>query len=187
MTNAELLIECKNGLNIQVDSTDFDDVLTQKLLTVKSFMAGAGVSSAVMEDDQSVGAIVMGVGDLWNLGGGEIKFSPAFYVLLNQLTAESSVLKVTSSPTDGAVGVSASVAPALTFNYRIESYEVSIVDYSTLDSVSVTASLDVTGKILTLTPNSNLSPATKYAVVVESAVAYSGQNLDYTVIAFTTA
>lgn len=88
MTNAELLIECKKGLNIQVDAIDFDGVLTQKLLAVKSFMRRAGVSEEAIVDDLAVGIIVMGVADLWNFGGGEIKFSPAFYTLLSQLALD---------------------------------------------------------------------------------------------------
>lgn len=85
MNNEELLIACKEGLGIQVDSKAFDAVLTQKLLTVKSFVKGAGVSVESMEDDLAVGVIVMGVADLWNIGGGEIKFSTAFNTLLSQL------------------------------------------------------------------------------------------------------
>jgi hypothetical protein len=85
MTNEELLVECKNGLSIQVESTAFDGVLTQKLLAVKSFMKRAGVSEEALEDDLGVGVIVMGVADLWNVEGGEIKFSPAFNTLLSQL------------------------------------------------------------------------------------------------------
>jgi hypothetical protein len=86
VTDAELLIECKKGLDIQVDSTDFDGVLNQKLLAVKSYMKRAGVSDETMADDLAVGVIVMGVADLWNSVGGEIKFSPAFNTLLTQLS-----------------------------------------------------------------------------------------------------
>lgn len=85
MTDSELLNECKKGLNIQEDSTAFDGVLTQKLLAVKSYMQRAGVSDEMMANDLAVGVVVMGVGDLWNTGGGEIKFSPAFNTLLTQL------------------------------------------------------------------------------------------------------
>ena len=85
MTDAELLIECKKGLGMPVEGTEFDGVLTQKLLAVKSFMKRAGVSDETLEDDLAVGVIVMGVGDLWNIQGGEIKFSPAFNTLLSQL------------------------------------------------------------------------------------------------------
>ncbi|MBC2722028.1 phage gp6-like head-tail connector protein [Desulfosporosinus sp.] len=85
MTDAELLIECKIGLNIQPDSTAFDGVLTQKLLAVKSFMKRAGVVDEMLIDDLAVGVMVMGVTDLWNSEGGGIKFSPAFHMLLSQL------------------------------------------------------------------------------------------------------
>ena len=86
MTDAQLLEQCKVGLNISPETTDFDSILTQKLLAVKSYMRGAGVSETAMTNDLAVGVIVMGVGDIWNTEGGEIKFSPAFHTLLTQLT-----------------------------------------------------------------------------------------------------
>lgn len=186
MTDAELLIECKKGLNIQVTSTAFDSVLTQKLLAVKSYMKSAGVSDETLLDDLAVGVIVIGVADLWNVGGGEIKFSPAFNVLLSQLAIGSAALTVSSNPADGAVAVAVDVQPVLTFNKRVSGYKVSLVNYDTLISVTITASMDITGKILTLKPGSNLTPATKYAIVIATATAYSGQTLGYAVISFTT-
>ena len=89
MINDELLIECKKGLNIPISSTAFDDVLTQKLIVVRSFLSGAGVSDTSLGTDLAIGVIVIGVTDLWNLTSGEIKFSPAFYVLLTQLAIGS--------------------------------------------------------------------------------------------------
>jgi hypothetical protein len=86
MTDDELLIECKKGLNIPVESTAFDPTLTQKLLAVKLFMMNAGVSAENIQNDLAVGVIVMGVSDLWELKSGEVKFSPAFFTLVNQLT-----------------------------------------------------------------------------------------------------
>jgi hypothetical protein len=88
VTDAELLLECKKSLNIQPETSHFDGVLNQKILVVKSYMTRAGVSAAAMEDDMAVGIIVMGVADLWNIGGGEIKFSPAFNTLLSQLALD---------------------------------------------------------------------------------------------------
>lgn len=85
MTNTELLIECKKGLNIPVASTAFDSILNQKLLAVKGYMQGAGVSDALLESDLAVAVIVLAVGDLWNVKSGEIKFSPVFNTLLGQL------------------------------------------------------------------------------------------------------
>ncbi|MDF2534409.1 MAG: hypothetical protein K0R18_566 [Bacillales bacterium] len=89
MTSKELLIECKKGLDIPLSTNAFDGTLTQKILTVKSFMKRAGVPEQIMNediDDLAVGVIVMGVGDLWELKSGEVRFSPAFITLLTQLT-----------------------------------------------------------------------------------------------------
>ncbi|WP_054028130.1 hypothetical protein [Bacillus sp. FJAT-28004] len=85
MTNERLLTECKIGLNIPISSSAFDGVLNQKLLTVKGYMQGAGVSVDAFESDLAVGVIAMGVCDLWNVQGGETKFSPVFHTLLTQL------------------------------------------------------------------------------------------------------
>lgn len=87
----ELLIECKKGLGISADSVDFDGLLNQKILTIRSYMKNAGVSAAKMEDDLAVGVIVMGVADLWQTQGGAVKFSPAFQTIVNQLTYDDEV------------------------------------------------------------------------------------------------
>lgn len=87
MTDEELLSQCKIGLNIPVESTDFDATLKQKLFAVKTFMTGAGVASENLTNDLGVGVIVMGVSDIWDLKSGEAKFSPVFYTLLNQLAS----------------------------------------------------------------------------------------------------
>ena len=187
MTNTELLIECKKGLNIPVASTAFDSILNQKLLAVKGYMQGAGVSDALLESDLAVAVIVLAVGDLWNVKSGEIKFSPVFNTLLGQLAISSILLKVTSNPLNGATGVSVSIQPTLTFNKRVTDYEVSIVEYNdTTVVIPAIISLDVTEKVLTITPNTNLDLATKYAIVIESATAYNGPELNYMVIDFTT-
>ncbi|MBT2696349.1 hypothetical protein J7E79_02720 [Bacillus sp. ISL-40] len=87
MRDDEVLEECKIGLSISLDNLAFDRVLSQKILAVKSFMRNAGVSEAKMnEDDLALGVIVMGVADLWQTGGGEVKFSSAFQTIVNQLT-----------------------------------------------------------------------------------------------------
>lgn len=89
MDDTQLLLACKQGLNIPAGSTVFDSALTQKLQAVKSFMTGAGVSETLLNDPLAVGAIVVGVTDLWNLTGGDIKFSQVFYTLVNQLAIRS--------------------------------------------------------------------------------------------------
>lgn len=89
MTTSELLIEVKRGLNIPIDSTHFDGVLTQKVLAVKGYAMNAGVCAESLDTDAGVGLVVMGAADLWNLQGGETKFSPAFNVMLTQLACAS--------------------------------------------------------------------------------------------------
>ncbi|MFS1511883.1 hypothetical protein VQL36_05525 [Chengkuizengella sp. SCS-71B] len=91
MANEELLNQCKIGLNLSFESTEFDSILTQKLLAVQSFMRNAGVSESKMDDPLAVSVIVMGVGDLWQIDSGEVKFSPAFNTLLTQLTYDEVV------------------------------------------------------------------------------------------------
>ena len=85
MTNTELLEQCKIGLNIPVESTAFDGVLMQKILAVKSFMRSGGVAEAWIEDDLAIGAIVSGVAEIWNVAGGDIKFSPVTMMFITQL------------------------------------------------------------------------------------------------------
>lgn len=89
MTDAELLAACKTGLNIAEATTALDGILNQKIAAVKSYMKSAGVSDSTLNDDLAVGVIVMGVSDIWELNGGEVKFSAAFHTLLTQLTYTS--------------------------------------------------------------------------------------------------
>jgi hypothetical protein len=85
MDNEQLLVECKKGLNIPIESNAFDGTLMQKIKAVTMFMTNAGVSSENLGNDLAIGAIVLGVSDLWELKTGEVKFSPVFYIIVNQL------------------------------------------------------------------------------------------------------
>lgn len=91
MTDQELLDECKKGLNISLDSTDFNAMLTQKINIVKAYMIGAGVSDTAFTDESTqflaMGIVILGVTDLWNLDSGVIRFSPVFNTLLIQLAS----------------------------------------------------------------------------------------------------
>lgn len=185
MADIDLLLECKKGLDIQSESTDFNSILNPKILIVKAFMLGAGVSEAKLNDDLAVGIIVMGVADIWNSKGGEIKFSPLFYTMLGQLTAGSSLLVMTSSPANGATGIAVNVQPVLTFDKRLSGYNVQLVEYDTQDAVTIDLDLDITRKIITITPRSTLAAGTKYGLVVD-ATAVSGPTLGRTVTNFTT-
>jgi hypothetical protein len=81
----DLLKECKIGLGISIESNAFDSLLMQKIKAFQMFMRNAGVAEANMNNDLAVGVIVMGVADLWNSSGGEVKFSPALQTLITQL------------------------------------------------------------------------------------------------------
>ncbi|MBR0038952.1 MAG: hypothetical protein IJP71_02985 [Lachnospiraceae bacterium] len=70
----ELLLKVKNALGIT--STVQDDTLKVYIDGMKDYMKSAGVPSEVVGDKMSYGAIVAGVTDTWNYGGGEIKLSP---------------------------------------------------------------------------------------------------------------
>lgn len=89
MNDEELLVQCRIGLGMSPSTSAMDGVIQQKMMAVKSFMRGAGVSEEMLNDPLAVGAIVVGVTDLWNLSAGEIKFSPIFYNLVTQLAVRS--------------------------------------------------------------------------------------------------
>ena len=86
MTNAEILAKVKTGL--MITGSNFDDVLTLHIESVKSFMEFAGVKKSVVDDAVSVGCILTGVSDLWNNAGGEGKFSEFFCWRVAQLCCE---------------------------------------------------------------------------------------------------
>jgi hypothetical protein len=83
----ELLTAVKSGLS--VSGSYNDTVLTQKMLAVTGYMTNAGVSETNLYSDLGVACICIGVTDLWNLTGGEIQFSPAFGMLVEQLVVVS--------------------------------------------------------------------------------------------------
>ncbi|MDP4095469.1 hypothetical protein OIN60_01510 [Paenibacillus sp. P96] len=91
MPEEDLLRACRIGLGMSPSTTAMDGVIEQKMLAVKSIMRGAGVSEKMLDDPLAVGAIVVGVTDIWNLSAGEIKFSPVFYTMITQLAGRSLV------------------------------------------------------------------------------------------------
>jgi len=86
---ADLLQACKNGLNISLNTTALDSVLNQKILAVKGYLSGAGVSDTILESDLAIGVIVLGVTDIWELKSGQAKLSAAFNTLASQLVCMS--------------------------------------------------------------------------------------------------
>jgi hypothetical protein len=89
VTDSELLIECKAGLNIPDSVQAFDAVLLQKLKAVKNYMSNSGVAASIIDTPAGTGAVVMGVVDIWDINGGDAKFSPAFDLILKQLAFKS--------------------------------------------------------------------------------------------------
>lgn len=83
MTDAEILAKVKTGL--MITGNLFDEVLNLHIEDVKSYMNNAGVPETVVNSEESVGAILRGVADLWNNGAGTVKFSPFFYDRVSQL------------------------------------------------------------------------------------------------------
>ncbi len=92
MTTDQLLTECKKGLNMSLEADEtIDGAIKQKLLAVRAYLLGAGVTSERLESDLGVAVTVVGVTDLWNLNAGEIKFSPVFHTLVTQLALGGSL------------------------------------------------------------------------------------------------
>lgn len=85
MTDTALLNMVKTGLGISGDYQD--EILKIHIDNVKQFMISAGVAEAVVNSKVSVGAILIGVNDLWNYSSGGVKFSEMFKQRLIQLSA----------------------------------------------------------------------------------------------------
>ena len=83
MTEAELLIEVKKGLGIT--GSYQDSTVLRHIKDTKAFALSAGVKTELLESDASVGLLIRGVADLWNLASGEVKFSTYFLQRLIQL------------------------------------------------------------------------------------------------------
>jgi len=182
----ELRDACKVGLGIT--SALLDPAIDQKVALVQGYMLGAGVSAAAMEGAQAVGVLVLGVSDLWELKPGEVKLSAAFNMALTQLCAGSSLLGLTSDPADGDNDVLVDESLLLTFDRRIVSYSVRLVELDGTTETDLPSALayDITRRVLTITPSSVLTEATHYALVVEAQAA-AGPSLPRTVILFVTA
>ena len=111
-----------------------------------------------------------------------------FSAVQTPTTAEPpAALALSSSvPADDATGVAVGSNITLTLNNAVDSITATLLDAS-LASVPVTVSLDATKKIVTIHPNTALSAATAYSLVVGEIKDVFGQSLKNTVITFTTA
>ena len=87
----------------------------------------------------------------------------------NANDAAVTALTVTVNPLDGATGVVTSIAPTLTFNNEMQTdlvngSNIQLIDTSSGDTVTSTITIDATKKIVTITPGSALTAATKYII-----------------------
>ena len=85
MSDTELLAGAKRHLGIVTSA--FDTLLAQKITGAKAYLAGAGVTEAVMASSTGDEAIIRGAIDLWSPDG--MGFSPLFIALVTQLQAQS--------------------------------------------------------------------------------------------------
>ena len=89
MTDAEILVKVKAGLS--VGGTYNDTHLQIKAIAVKEDMLGAGISQTQLETDLGIACLTIGVSDIWNLTGGDVKFSTAYDRLVFKLQMMSSL------------------------------------------------------------------------------------------------
>ena len=92
-------------------------------------------------------------------------------------SAPSAVALSTIVPADGAETIALDAAVVLTFNNKIASEAVTLIDSSDGDVVAVTKSWNAAGTVLTLTPDANLTASTKYIVSVAGVIDIYGQAL----------
>jgi len=89
-------------------------------------------------------------------------------------------------PSDGSSNVDLDTDIVLTFNNKIKDEEIVLLDSATGDVVEVIKSWNATGKVLTITPDENLTASTKYIISVTGVVDVYGQRLAATGSDFTT-
>lgn len=89
---------------------------------------------------------------------------------------------VNSIPIDGEYYVAITLAPVLIFNHRMhaDAPEAVVLTDADGEAVIIEAALDVTGKILTITPASELEPATNYTLTLTAIPDIYGQTLTTT-------
>lgn len=100
--------------------------------------------------------------------------------------AAPAALSVTCVPADDATAIGVSDNIVLTFNNKVNKESI-LVTSSTGTLINVSKTWDVTGKILTINPASDLAAATMYLVNLVGVVDIYNQSLAPAVINFTTA
>lgn len=85
MDDNELLSKIKIELGIITDDPEMDDRIKSKMLAVKHFLITGGAPETVGTNNSEVTCIAIGVNDLLDSTSGNIKFSPAFKMMANQI------------------------------------------------------------------------------------------------------
>lgn len=101
-----------------------------------------------------------------------------------------SALTLTASPLDNATGVAVSVSPTLTFNNALDGNAllgIALVKVSDDSMPACVISIDAARKVITVNPDSNLSAASEYYIVVQNVTDIYGQTYANTLVSFTTA
>ena len=131
-------------------------------------------------------------------GGGNAGESSAFDVDLKKVGAApavysyvagsySAVALSTIVPADGAESIAVDASIVITFNNTIAENAIALFDTDTGDVVACTSAWDATKKIITITPNADLTASTLYLVSVAGVVDVYGQALATVGKNFTTA
>ncbi|MFL0197004.1 major tail protein [Clostridium sp. WILCCON 0269] len=109
-------------------------------------------------------------------------------VPIPSLTAINALLLSSSTPANNATAIALGAKPTLTFNNGVSDYS-NILLMNITDGVLVanTMSLDTAGKVLTITPTTNLTAAKTYEIIVQGVKDIYGQSLATTLVKFTTA
>jgi phi13 family phage major tail protein len=100
--------------------------------------------------------------------------------------APNAVELSTIVPSDGSTAINLDANIVMTFNNKIKTEEVVLLNSNTGDVVAVTKSWNATGKVLTITPDANMTASTKYIVSVTGVVDVYGQKLAASGVDFTT-
>jgi methionine-rich copper-binding protein CopC len=105
------------------------------------------------------------------------------------VTNPASAIALSSSvPANNATGIAATAKPTLTFNNALAVYAgISLIKVSDGSVTPMTLSIDTTGKIVTITPTSNLSSGSVvYEIVVAGVKDIYNQTLATSLVKFTT-
>jgi len=110
----------------------------------------------------------------------EAAFDPTGWFLQVQapsVVTPAAIVLSTIVPADGATTIAKASTIVLTFNNKIATETISLINGTSGDTVAFAKAWDTAGKVLTLTPSSALAATTKFVVAVNGVVDIYGQAL----------